>query len=88
MCAIFWNRKGVMLLDFLKPGQTINSDHYNMMITELKAQTSRSGPEKKATFLLQHDNANPHTSLKTVEHIINSALSVLLRALIVLFGTF
>jgi len=26
MCTVFWDRKGVILLDFLKPEQTINSD--------------------------------------------------------------
>ena len=26
MCIVFWVRKGVILLDFLEPGQTINSE--------------------------------------------------------------
>jgi hypothetical protein len=26
MCTVLWDRKGVILLDFLVPGQTINSD--------------------------------------------------------------
>ena len=37
MCTVFWDRKGVILLDFLEPGQTINSDHYIAMLTKLKA---------------------------------------------------
>ena len=28
MCTVFWDRKGVILLDFLEPGQTIISDRY------------------------------------------------------------
>ena len=28
MCTVFWNRRGVILLDFLESGQTINSDRY------------------------------------------------------------
>ena len=70
MCAVFWDRKWVILLDFLKPGQTIISDRYIATLTKLKAWISRVRPEKKTTFLLQHDNARPHTSLKTVEHIV------------------
>ena len=27
-CTVFWDRKGVILLDFLEPGQTITSDRY------------------------------------------------------------
>jgi hypothetical protein len=37
MCTVFWDRKGVILLDFLEPGLTVNSDRYIMMLTELKA---------------------------------------------------
>ena len=37
MCTVFWDRKGVILLDFLEPRQTINSDHYIAMLTKLKA---------------------------------------------------
>jgi histone-lysine N-methyltransferase SETMAR len=71
MCPVFWDRKGVILLDFLEPGQIINSDHYIATLTKLKAQISRVRLEKKTTFLLQYDNARPHTSLETVEHIVN-----------------
>ena len=37
MCTVFSDRKGVILLDFLEPGQTINSDRYIVMLTKLKA---------------------------------------------------
>ena len=33
MCTVFWDRKGVILLVFLEPGQTINSDHYIAMLS-------------------------------------------------------
>ena len=71
MCTVFWDTKGMILLNFLEPGQTIISDRYIATLAKLKARISRVRPEKKTTFLLQHDNARPHTSLKTVEHIIN-----------------
>ena len=77
MCTVFWGTKGVILLDFLEPRQTINSDRYIAMLTKLKARISRVRPEKKTTFLLQHDSAWPHTSLKTVEHIISVGWSVI-----------
>ena len=76
MCTVFWDRKGVILPDFLEPGQTINSDRYIATLTKLKARISRVRSEKKTTFLLQHD-VRPHTSLKTVEHIANLGWTVL-----------
>ena len=60
----------------MKPGQTINSDRYIATVTKLKARISRVRPEKK-TFLLQHDNARPHASLKTMEHIVKLGWTVL-----------
>jgi len=75
MCSVFWNKKEVILLDFLELGQTINSD--TATLTELKDRTSRVMPEKKTTFLLQHNNARPHTSLKTMEHTANLDWTVL-----------
>ena len=38
MCTVFWDRKGVILLDFLETGQTINSDRYIATLTKLKAR--------------------------------------------------
>ena len=73
MCTVFWDRKGVILLDFLEPKQKIWPLHRD---AKLKAWISRARPEKKTTFLLQHDNARPHTSLKTVEHTVNLGQTV------------
>ena len=42
MCTVFWDRKGVMLLDFLEPGQTINSDHYIATLTKLEGLNFQS----------------------------------------------
>ena len=42
---------------------------------ESKRQSVESR-EKKTTFLLQHNSARPHTSLKTVEHIVNLGRTV------------
>ena len=50
MCTVFWDKKGVILLDALEHGQTTNSDHYITVMAELKAQTARVGPEKTTIF--------------------------------------
>jgi len=54
MCSLFWSRKRAILLDFQDSAQTLNSDHYIMMLTKLKAWTSRSRSEKKTTFFLKN----------------------------------
>jgi len=69
MCMIVCDSEGVILLDFLEPRQSISSDHYIMMLTKVKAQTSRVSPEKTTTFLSKHANARSHAGLKTVKHI-------------------
>lgn len=74
MCTVFWDRKGVILLDFLEPGQTINTDYRITMLTELKAWTSRARWEK-TVFLSQYCNTRPHSSVKTK----SSMLPVLAR---------
>ena len=70
MSSIFWHRKGVILLGFLEPIQTINSNCYIVTVTNLEAPTSSHAqtPREKTTFVLHHDNNRPHTSLKTMEH--------------------
>ena len=75
-CTVFWDRKGVILLDFLQPGQPINSDRYIATLTKLKARISRVRPEKKTIFLCNRITPGPHTSLKTVEHIVNLGWTV------------
>ena len=57
MCTVFCDRKGVILLDFPKPRQTINC--YITILTELKAWTARVRPGKKTTFRLSHGNPRP-----------------------------
>ncbi|XP_049806021.1 histone-lysine N-methyltransferase SETMAR-like [Schistocerca nitens] len=65
MCTVFWYRQGVVLLDVLKPGETVNSAHCKTTLTKLKAQISRVTAEKKTNCHLQHDNARPHTNFVT-----------------------
>ena len=55
--------------------ETINSDH-SSQLSQPMAQTSRVRPEKKTTFLLQHDNIRHRTCLKTMEHIANLCWTV------------
>ena len=72
MCTVFWDPAFPWT-------RTINSDRYFAMLTKLKASISRARPDKKTSFLLQHNNARTHTSLKTLEHIVNLGWTVILH---------
>lgn len=59
VCTVFSGSKSIILLDFLEPGLTVNSDHYVETLTKLKAQIAHVRPEKREIIHLQHDNTRP-----------------------------
>ena len=66
MCTVFWDRKGVLLVDFLPQGFTINADVYCDALTKLHhaIQNKRRGMLSRGV-VLTHDNACPHTAATT-----------------------
>jgi len=52
-----------MLLNFLEPEQTMNSDHYIVMLNKLETPTSGVRPEK-ISFPLPHVNARSQYQLE------------------------
>jgi histone-lysine N-methyltransferase SETMAR len=75
MATVFWDCEGVILIDVLLRGQTINSD---VCVETLKKRFRRVRPHKDVTkVLLHHDNARPHTSLHTREAITKLQWTVL-----------
>lgn len=66
MVAVIWNCQGVLLIDWLEPDASINSDAYVETLTKLRRAIQNKRPGKWAEgVLLQHDNARPHTGRKT-----------------------
>jgi hypothetical protein len=65
--------------DMLMPsGATINSEAYMNTLSKLEKRFRRVRSGKNPTeMLLQHDNARPHTSLRTREHITKMGWTVL-----------
>ncbi|GFV04302.1 histone-lysine N-methyltransferase SETMAR [Trichonephila clavipes] len=62
MCTVFWDSKGILLMDFLPRGQTINAAVYCETLRKLRwaIQNKRRGFLSKGVFL--HYNAQPHTA--------------------------
>lgn len=63
MASVFWDRKGIILVEFLPHGETINAARYCETLKKLRRaiQNKRRGMITKGVCLL-HDNARPHTA--------------------------
>jgi len=63
---IFWDRKGIMLTEFMAPGTTITSEVYCEMLNKLQRLIQKKWHQMltKGVILL-HDNAQPHTAAHT-----------------------
>ena len=81
MVTVFWDSVGVILVDFMSKGTTINSDVYIDTLKKLKARIQRVQPDlEMSKVLLQHDNTRTHTSLKTHEVISSFGWTTILHS--------
>ena len=70
MASVFWDAKGVLLLDILEPGQTVNANRYCQTLDRLREAVRRKRPGRLTSgVILQHDNATPHTANVTKDQI-------------------
>lgn len=76
MITVFWDIQGVLLLDFLPKGETINSARYQETLKKLKCSIRRKRPSLQEV-ILHHDNARPHTAQATTAAIAVKGWSVL-----------
>jgi len=68
MAIVFWEWKGILLIDFLERGLTINADAYCETVRKLRRaiQNKRRGMLSSGIVLL-HDNARPHSAARTAQ---------------------
>lgn len=68
MATVFWDRKDVLLVEFMERGTTINSTVYCETLKKLRRaiQNKRRGM-LTAGIVFVHDNARPHTAVRTRE---------------------
>ena len=66
LALIFWDQDGILLIDYLPKGQTINVEYYLFLLVQLKdiLKEKRHGKVTKG-FLFLHDNALAHQALAT-----------------------
>jgi hypothetical protein len=70
LAIVFQDGEGILLVEFLKRGATINIERYVQTLKTLKQRIRRVRPNRKMSqVLFLHDNARRHTSLHTREAI-------------------
>lgn len=70
LATVFWDHKGILLIDYLEKGKTINAAYYCDVLDQLKTaiKNKRPGLLTKGVFLI-HDNARPHSARVTQEKL-------------------
>ena len=67
MASVFWDVLGILFIDYLRKGKTINSDYYMVLLDRLSAEIKKKRPHmQKKKVLFQQDNASCHKSMKTM----------------------
>lgn len=71
MITAFWHCDGVILIDYLQKGVTINSAYYSHLLShDLRAALkNRRRGKLSSKPLLQQDNARPHTANLTIQTV-------------------
>ena len=79
MATVFWDAKGVLLIEYMPRGSTINGEAYGNTIKNLKTALEEKRPHSyPQKNLLLHDNCRVHKANK-VQQIINDCGFIELR---------
>ncbi|GFR69698.1 histone-lysine N-methyltransferase SETMAR [Elysia marginata] len=65
LLTMFWDMEGIVHIEFLEQGKTINLERYVSTLRALKGRLRRVRQDKVKDVVIQHDNARPHTSRQT-----------------------
>jgi histone-lysine N-methyltransferase SETMAR len=71
MLCFFWSMQGPVYWELLPKATTINSDFYCSQLDRVNtaAQVMTAQGRRKGRVVFQQDNARPHTSIQTTNHI-------------------
>ena len=80
MICIWWDQKGVLYYELLKPGKNINGERYRRQLIRLKRAIAEKRPEYATTheaIIFHHDNAWPNVAILVKNYLENSGWEVL-----------
>ena len=61
LASVFWDAQGILFIDYLEKGRTINSEYHIALLVRLKEKITKKRPQKKKKEVLFHqDNAELH----------------------------
>ena len=69
MLCVWWDQKGVIYYELLKPGETVNIERYRQQMINLNQALCEKRPEWQHKVILLHDNAPSHTAKLVKETI-------------------
>ena len=72
MLCVWWDQKGVIYYELLKPGKTVNTERYRQQMIDLDQALREKRPEyqkRQHKVILLHDNAPSHTAKLVKETI-------------------
>ena len=79
MVCIWWDQKGVLYYELLKPGEIINGERYRTQLIRLKRAIAEKRPEyatRHEAIIFHHDNARPHIAILVKNYLENSGWEV------------
>ncbi|GFV74843.1 uncharacterized protein TNCV_1040811 [Trichonephila clavipes] len=74
MLMIFFDKNGVVHLEFVPEGQTVNGAFYVEVLKKLKRRVNGVRPEISTNWKLHHDNAPSHTFFVVTEHLTKNGI--------------
>jgi hypothetical protein len=62
MASVFWDAEGILFIDYLEKGKTINGEYYSSLLTRLDEEMceKRPGFAKEKKIIFHQDNASAH----------------------------
>ena len=81
--CVWWDQKGVIYHELLKPGETVNTNRYQQQMVDLNRALQEKQPDyrrRQHKVMFLHDNALSHTAKRVKETIETFSWEILAHA--------